>query len=104
MKKFQVRVTDLVHLQIDEQVVYIAKDSVDRALAWEERLLAFIDWLGEFHGHALDEFASEQFGSPVRKVVFEQTYLLHYVIDEGAGVVRVVNFRHGARLPEFEGL
>ena len=58
-----------------------------------------IEALADSHGHAVDDFASVQLGYIVRKLVFEKTYLIHYHIDDIAGLVKVVNFRHGARLP-----
>jgi plasmid stabilization system protein ParE len=50
-------------------------------------------------GFAVDEDASERLGEPVRKCVFEGTYLIHFRQDEESGVVEIINFRHGARLP-----
>ena len=100
MKKRRVMIVPLVREQIREQVEYIAGDSLDNALAWEKRLRGFILGLGSTGGiHAEDRAASARLGFIVHKVVFERTYLIHYHIDEKARVVRVVNFRHGARLP-----
>jgi plasmid stabilization system protein ParE len=79
-------------------VLYIADDSIDNALAWEVRLRAAINGIGDLPGHAIDEEASDRLGEVIRKVVFEGTYLIHYHVDEKAGVVHIINFRHGARL------
>lgn len=87
MKQFKVVVPDDVWDQISEQVLYIAQDSVDRALAWEVRLRAAIESLGFVHGYARDEDASARFNSDIRKYVFEGTYLIHYSVDNTAGEV-----------------
>lgn len=88
-----------VQEQIREQVLYMAQDSIDSALLWEDRLMAAIQGLGSMAGYSLDQPASERVGYPVHKLVFEGTYLIFYHLDEAAGEVHVVNFRHGARLP-----
>ncbi len=99
MNRLPVHVPRSVQEQILEQVLFIAEDSIDNALAWEQRLLSALNALGDMHGHAIDEGASERLGQTLRKVVFERTYLIHYRVDDAAGTVVVVNFRHGARLP-----
>ena len=97
MKRLDVIVSTEVRRQISDMVFYIARDSIDNALAWESRLLATLDALGDAHGYAVDESASERVGFTVRKVVFEKTYLIHYRVT--AAAVEIVNVRHGARLP-----
>ncbi len=98
-KRLSVVVSDDVKSQILQQVLYISKDSIDNALAWEDRVQAAIMGLGDFHNHAADDAASERAGIRLRKVIFERTYLIHYRVDTDAGIVEVMNFRHGARLP-----
>jgi plasmid stabilization system protein ParE len=100
VKKLRVNTPSEVRQQIREQVLYIARDSVDNALAWEDRPAAAIDGLADFHGHAIDEEASKRLAYSVRKLVFERTYLVHYRVDDAASEVRVVRVRHGARLPK----
>lgn len=46
---------------------------------------------------AVDPVASKRMSRTVRKLVFEQTYLVHYWLDDASGVIRVIGFRHGAR-------
>ena len=99
MKRLKLRISDHVQEEITRQVLYIALDSVDNALAWEERVRAAMKGLSEFHGHAIDDEASRCSGIIVHKLVFEKTYLIYYHVDHGAYAVDVVNFRHGARLP-----
>ena len=99
MKRLPVHIVPIVWDEIARQVRYIALDSIDNALAWEDRVTATLRGLEDFHGHAVDQDASEQLGYTVRKLVFERTYLIHYRVDERAEQIRVVGFRHGARLP-----
>ena len=99
MKSRTVVIPQDVQQQIDEQVIFIAHDSIDNALAWEDRVLAAVKNLAQFHGHATDREMSADLGYSVRKLVFEGTYLIHYHVDEAAGIVRVVQFRHGMRQP-----
>jgi plasmid stabilization system protein ParE len=100
MKRFKVIIAPVALDQIHEQVRYIARDSVDNALAWEDRVLAAIESLKDYHGHAVDENAAERVGGMTRRMVFEKTYLIHYEVNNEAGIVGVVYFRHGARLPK----
>jgi plasmid stabilization system protein ParE len=99
VKRFQVVVPDFVWDQITEQVLYIAQESIDHALAWEVRLKAAILKLAELDGHTHAEEASDRLGCDVRKYVFEGTYLIHYELNEPSGRIEVTGFRHGARLP-----
>lgn len=99
MRRFSVHIAAGAQDQITEQVRYIAQDSIDRALAWRDRVSGAIQNLAEFHGYAIDEDASGRLGFQLHRLVFEGTYLVHFTVDDAAGVVRVVNFRHGARLP-----
>lgn len=99
MKRRRVIVAPIVHDQIRTQVIHIARDSVEKALAWEDRLRATIKKLSQFSGYAIDEPASDRLGYPLHKLVFEGTYLIHFVVEDNQRMVRVVNFRHGARLP-----
>lgn len=100
MKPFSVNLTEHVQQQITDHMIYILEEgSFERALGWERRLRAAILEIGSVIGFAVDEEASIRFGRPVRKFVFERTYLIHYCVDETAGRVDVIGFRHGARLP-----
>ncbi len=92
MKRLTVIIPPSVWDQIDQQVLHIAGDSINRALAWETRLRAAIENLGDVFGHATDQDASARLGYAVRKSVFEKTYLIHYWVDETAGVVRSGQF------------
>lgn len=98
MKRRRVIVAPIVLAQIRTQVFHIARDSIDNALAWEDRLHEAIKRLGEFSGYAKDEDASDRLDAEIRKLVFEQTYLVHFIVQDDE--VQVINFRHGARLPE----
>lgn len=99
MKRWRVLIAPAVGKLIDEQLLFIAADSIDNALEWEQRLRSAILKLSENPGYALDEEASDRLGFPVHKLVCERTYLIHYALDAPGQIVRVVGFRHGARLP-----
>lgn len=83
-----------------EQVKFIAADSPDNALAWYDRLTAAILAIGDRHGYAADDRATALLKCETRKMVFEGTYLVFFQINEQAGVVEVIGFRHGMRLPQ----
>jgi hypothetical protein len=55
-----VNVPQDVQNQILEQVLYIARHSVENALAWEDRLRAAVKGIGGLSGHAVDEEASRR--------------------------------------------
>jgi plasmid stabilization system protein ParE len=99
VKRLKVIIAPVVREQIRSQVLYIAQDSIDNALAWEDRLRAVMNSIGDMPGHAIDEDASDRLGEPIRKKVFEGTYLIHYRVNDAAATVEIVNFRHGMRLP-----
>lgn len=98
--RYAVIVPPDVKRQIRAQVLYIARDSIDNALAWEDRVRDAMSALGDFHGHAIDEDASRRARQTLRKTVFERTYLIHYRVDDAGHRVVVVGIRHGARLPD----
>jgi hypothetical protein len=64
VKRLPVIIPAEVKEQIRAQVRYIARDSVDNALAWEERVRAALGALGDAHGHAVDKDASRRVGQP----------------------------------------
>jgi plasmid stabilization system protein ParE len=100
MKSYSVVIPPRVKAEIHEQILYIARDSIDNALAWEDRLEAAILSLRRLPGaHPIDPDVSGRAGYEIRKLVFEKTYLLFYRIDEAAAEVRILRFRHGARTP-----
>jgi plasmid stabilization system protein ParE len=99
VKRFQVIIPPFVQEQIRAQVLYIANDSIDNALEWEDRLRAAINGIGSMRGHAIDEAASGRLSVKIRKLVFEGTYLIHYRVNELTETIEIVNFRHGARVP-----
>jgi plasmid stabilization system protein ParE len=99
MKRWTVIVPPIVQEQIRVQTFYIATDSIDNALKWEDRLNKAIDRIGDMPVHAVDEAASNRLGYVIRKTTFEGTYLIHYQVNDAARTVRILNFRHGARLP-----
>jgi plasmid stabilization system protein ParE len=104
LKHHPVIIPPFVQQQIEEQVEYIAADSIENALAWEERLRGAIKRIGELpRRYAIDGEMSARYGTLVHKVVFERTYLVFYCIDKNARSVHVLNFRHGARKSPSDG-
>ena len=99
MRSYRVQLSPVVIQQIREQVFYIARVSIDRALQWEDRLQAAVQSLSTTHGHNVDDAMTRHAGIEVRKLVFEGTYIIHYHVNDCERLVEVLNFRHGARLP-----
>lgn len=100
MKNYRLIIPPIVQDQIWQQVLYIARDSIDNALAWEDRLRTEIRQIGSLPtGYAIDQAASVRLGQEVRKMVFEKTYLVFYRVNAKRRSVELLNFRHGARLP-----
>ena len=98
MKRYTVRIPQLVQDQILEQVLYIANGSIPkREMGTTPR--DAINSIGHLPGHAVDEEASARAGEKIRKLVFERTYLIHYRINASDSAIDMMNFRHGARLP-----
>ena len=80
-------------------MLYIAQHSIDNALAWAARLDGAIHALAGEPVLPVDPVASQRMSLTVRKLVFERTYLVHFWLDDPVTTVRVIGFRHGARLP-----
>jgi plasmid stabilization system protein ParE len=100
VKTFRVIIPPIVQEQIRSQVLYIARDSIDNALAWEDRLRTEIMRIGSVPtGYPVDEAATGRLGEEVRKMVFEKTYLVFYRVHTERRAIELLNFRHGARLP-----
>lgn len=100
MRACHVLISEYVIAQIDAQVLFIANDSIQNALQWEERLRAAIRRIGDNPGaYAVDPEASARFGSEIRKLVFERTYLIFFQVRPGEPVVEILCFRHGSRKP-----
>jgi plasmid stabilization system protein ParE len=101
VRKYSVFIAPIVQDQIRAQVLYIARDSIDHALDWESRLRKAIMEIGALPtSNSVDEAASARISQEVRKMVFERTYLVFYRIRKSNHSVDILNFRHGARLPQ----
>ena len=85
---------------VQAQVRYIADEqhAPENAARWFNRLLATVDSL-EFmpERYQVDPAQTAARGTEVRRLVFERTYLLFYVIDHARLQVTIVLFTHGAR-------
>ena len=103
MISLRVIVSERAKAQIREHLLRIAEDSIDNALAWEDRLAAAVRGIGDVRGgYGIDGDASERYGEPIHKLAFERTFLIFYTLDRAKGLIKVVSFRHGARLPEVD--
>jgi len=101
VKKYRVIVPPIVQNQIRTQASFIAQDSIANALAWEKRLRTAIEDLAMLPTrNAVDKLASRRIGQDVRKMVFDRIYLVFYRIRESNRAIDILNFRHGARLPQ----
>ena len=97
---YRVQIPPHVENQILEHALYIAEDSVDRALEWEQEIRSKIMALSDLpKASSLDPAVSERVGHEVRRYAVGN-YLVFYFVDDAEGVVVIEGFRHGARLPE----
>ena len=82
------------------QVRYIAVDqqAPDNAAGWLGRVMAAVRSLEVLPTrYGVDAEQTAAMGFEVRRLVFEQTYLIFYTIDDAQQRVTVVTFRHGAQ-------
>jgi len=87
----------VVENQILEQAMYIAEDSIDRALQWEQSLRERIVSLGELpKAHPISEPESRAFGREIRKSNFGD-YLIFYRVEDKQQAVYILALIHGAQ-------
>lgn len=92
MNRFTLIVAPKVQEEITAQVLRIAADSVENAFKWEGRLRSAIEGVGDMPGYSVDEDATRRLGFQIRKYVFEGTYLIHYWVDDAAGIIKDYQF------------
>ena len=100
MTQYTVDFSDEAWGAIRDQISYIAveKKSPFNAAQWATRLYLAIETLEHLpRRFAIDRLQTLASGTDVHRMVFEQTYLAHYTVDDVELRVRVVSFRHGAR-------
>jgi len=100
MKHFTVEIADEAWREIESQIRFIAVDcqAPINAARWSNRLLKAIDELELMpRRNSLDEHLSREHGIDIYRMVFMQTYLVFYTINEVERRVTIVSFRHGAR-------
>ena len=86
-----------VENQILDQAFYIARDSIDHALQWEQKLQQRIETIGELpRSNPVSEKESQAAGYEIRKLVFGD-YLIFYRIDDAIDTVYILAFMHGAQ-------
>lgn len=80
-----------------DQAIYIAEDSIDRALTWEAKARETIQDLSEFpEAYPVDDTISQRVGHEVRRRVWGN-YLIFYHFDQVNHLVVIERFRHAAR-------
>jgi len=100
MKRYRVIVSPRAHDQIERQTLYIGRHSGSARIArqWATRVYAAIDRLDHFP-YRFDLAEEDVFRDyAIHRVVVGNCIVL-YTVDEEATAVRVIGFRHGARLP-----
>ena len=99
---YRVVILPTVENQILDQVLYIAQDSIDNALRWEQELHQRIMGLCELPlAHPTSPPESRAFDREVRKMNFGN-YLIFYRVDEANKAVHILAFMHGARRLEID--
>ena len=80
----------------DKLVVFT--ESIEAVAAWQQRIGIAIEGLRTFPtGHATDPSMTEEFGVPIRRLIFERQYRVFFRVKEDISVVEVVAIQHGAR-------
>jgi toxin ParE1/3/4 len=105
MQRYRVATSSFATEKIADYAAYIVKQSgsLEVAERWIDRVHEAIDGLNFFpHRFELAE-EDAHCDYEVRRVVIGN-YLALYNIDEGTKTVRVIGFRHGARLPRPDDL
>ncbi|MFK7789829.1 MAG: type II toxin-antitoxin system RelE/ParE family toxin [Phycisphaeraceae bacterium] len=94
---YRVIVLPAVESQILDQALFIAEDSIDRAIDWEQALREHILSLGDLpKACPISEPESRAFGRDIRKTNFGD-YLLFYRVDDEHQSVYLLTFMHGAQ-------
>ena len=97
---YRILIQSGVERQIRAQMQFIAQDSIDRALQWEDELRQRMSTLSDMpRAYAVSPHESFLAGHEVRKLTFGN-YLVYYAIDEAEHNINVEGFRHGAQQPE----
>lgn len=99
---YRVALLPVVDNQILDHALYIADDSIDRALQWEQSLRQRILSLGDLpNAHPISDAESRAFGRDIRKANFGD-HLIFYRVDEVQKTVYILTFLHGARRKEID--
>lgn len=100
MMRYAVGYSERAEAEVQAQVHYIAIDkrSPVNAARWLRRLRLAVEKLELMPDrNGVDAEQSAVLGFEVRRMVFERTYLVFYVVDEAERRVTVTIFRHGGR-------
>ncbi|TWT96606.1 Plasmid stabilization system protein [Botrimarina colliarenosi] len=105
MIRYRIEISDRAMKDIEDYVGYIQRQSgsIEIGLRWGESVLKAIEALQTTPTKF--QIAAEQVycDYEVRRVLIGK-YLALYHVDETALIVKVLSFRHGARLPQPEDL
>jgi plasmid stabilization system protein ParE len=99
--KYRVTVYAKVHEQIEQQVTYLLSQSApyDRVSAWLDSILSAMRSLSE-HPQRFPVYTTpdDQMLFPVRRMNVGD-YAVFFHVNESAGTVTVLEFRHGRQAP-----
>lgn len=100
MNQYQVLVSPRTRQQIRDYAMHIAQQSGSLTIAeqWTDRIFTGIERLEYFPRRFVRAEEHQHRDYDIYRQVIGN-YLVLYTIDETAAAVRVIGFRHGARLP-----
>jgi len=91
-----------VENRIFDYALYIAEDSPTEAIRWLDQIISKMQSVCEYpQAQPVAEVESELLNQKVRKVILGQ-YVAFYFLDKQKEQVVMIDFRHGAKLPDLE--
>lgn len=93
MKKYKIEIVDSAVAEIENYVYYIARDSVQNALNWQQEVEAKIYSLDTLPTRCAIAEESRYFDFEVRQLVIGNYRALFRIEND---VVQILHFRHGS--------
>ncbi len=95
--KYHVDIPPHVENQILDHALYIANDSIQRAIDWSNRIRQQIEALSDWpKAYGIDPVSYPHDDGPMRKRSLGN-YIVRYRVIDLERLVKVVDFRHAAR-------